>query len=389
MSASASKKLGRKLALSLTLLGLTAGIVVFSGVTRREKSKVNLAKWTKTQATPTVDAILPKHGIGFQELVLPGEVAAWYTAPIHARVSGYVKMWFKDIGAKVKAGDVLAEIDTPELDQQLEQAKGELSKAEANATLAQLTAKRWQTLSQSNAVSQQATDEKVGDFSARLADVTAAKANVARLQASDGFKQLTAPFDGIVTERKVDVGALVDSSKANASGLFEVADVHEMRIYVEVPQAYASELHAGMTAKLILSQYPGRHFNAVLATTSEAITKQSRTLLVELRRDNQDGLLLPGSFVEVHFELPADQNVLTLPSSALIFRGNHPKVAVVGRDQKIVMKDIKAGRDLGSEIEVVSGLDPTDEVVRNPSDSIGDGDLVRVANKEHLVSNVR
>jgi len=378
MSASDPKKLGRRVAGGLVVMGIVAGIVAFNGVHNRTNSETRLAKWTMAQSIQTVDVINPKLGSGPQELVLPGEIAAWYSAPIHARVNGYVKMWYKDIGAKVKAGEVLAEIDTPDLDQQVEQAEGELAKAQANASLAEVTAKRWETLRQSAAVSQQVTDEKDGDYKARLADVSSAKANVARLKAMEGFKKLTAPFDGIVTERKIDVGALVHSTESDATELFEVADVHEMRIYVDAPQSFAAQLHAGMNAKLMLSQYPGRTFNAVLTTTSDAISKKARTLLVELHRDNKDGLLQPGSFVEVHFELPPDQNVMVLPASALIFRSEKQQVAVVGMDNKVVLKTIEIGRDLGTEIEITSGLSPSDKVIRNPSDSIGNGDSVHI-----------
>jgi len=378
MSASDPKKLGRRVAGGLVVMGIVAGIVAFNGVHNRTNSETRLAKWTMAQSIQTVDVINPKLGSGPQELVLPGEIAAWYSAPIHARVNGYVKMWYKDIGAKVKAGEVLAEIDTPDLDQQVEQAEGELAKAQANASLAEVTAKRWETLRQSAAVSQQVTDEKDGDYKARLADVSSAKANVARLEAMEGFKKLTAPFDGIVTERKIDVGALVHSTESDATELFEVADIHEMRIYVDAPQSFAAQLHAGMNAKLMLSQYPGRTFNAVLTTTSDAISKKARTLLVELHRDNKDGLLQPGSFVEVHFELPPDQNVMALPASALIFRSEKQQVAVVGMDNKVVLKTIEIGRDLGTEIEITSGLSPSDKVIRNPSDSIGNGDSVHI-----------
>jgi RND family efflux transporter MFP subunit len=378
MSASDPKKLGRRVAGGLVVMGIVAGIVAFNGVHSRTDSETRLAKWTMAQSIQTVDVINPKLGSGPQELVLPGEIAAWYSAPIHARVNGYVKMWYKDIGTKVKAGEVLAEIDTPDLDQQVEQAEGELAKAQANASLAEVTAKRWETLRQSAAVSQQVTDEKDGDYKARLADVSSAKANVARLEAMEGFKKLTAPFDGIVTERKIDVGALVHSTESDATELFEVADVHKMRIYVDAPQSFAAQLHAGMNAKLMLSQYPGRTFNAVLTTTSGAISKKARTLLVELHRDNKDGLLQPGSFVEVHFELPPDQNVMALPASALIFRSEKQQVAVVGMDNKVVLKTIEIGRDLGTEIEITSGLSPSDKVIRNPSDSIGNGDSVHI-----------
>ncbi len=389
MSSSDPKKLGRRVAWCLAFIGVAAGIVAFSGVTSREKGDVGLAKWTRAQAIPTVEVVTPQHNAGSQQLVLPGDVEAWYSAPIHAQVSGYVQMWYKDIGAKVKAGDVLATIDAPELDQQLEQAKGELAKAKANAALAQITAKRWESLQKENAVSQQVTDEKEGDYQARVAEVAAAKANVARLEALKGFERLTAPFDGVVTARKVDVGALVhDGTHANSKELFEVADIHEMRIYVDVPQAYAARIHRGMTAELKLSQYPERTFLAVVATTSDAITRKSRTLQVELHRDNKDGLLQPGAFVEVHFKLPPTPNELILPASALIFRRDRLRVAVVGPDDKVTLKPIQIGRDFGTTVEVRSGLSATDLVVKNPSDSISDGDTVRIAGRDGLAPEI-
>ncbi|MGB8276443.1 MAG: efflux RND transporter periplasmic adaptor subunit [Methylovirgula sp.] len=389
MSPSDPKRLGRKVAWYLAFAGVIAGAVAFSGVTSREKSEVSLAKWTRERAVQTVSVITPEHNTNYQQLVLPGEVQAWYSAPLHARVSGYVKMWYKDIGAKVKAGEVLADIDTPELDQQLEQAKGELAKAVANAALAEITAKRWEALQKSNAVSQQVTDEKEGDYKARLAEVAAAKANVARLNAFEGFKQLVAPFDGVVTARRIDVGALVhDGTHSNSTELFEIADVHEMRIYVDVPQAYAAQIRRGMTAELKLSQYPDRIFHATVATTSDAITRKSRTLQVELHRDNKDGLLQPGSFLEVHFKLPPDPNDLVLPASALIFRRDNLEVAVVSPDNKIALKPIQVGRDLGTTVEVRSGLSVTDRVVKNPSDSIANGDTVRIAGQDGVAPKI-
>jgi RND family efflux transporter MFP subunit len=237
-------------------------------------------------------------------------------------------------------------------------------------------------------VSQQETDEKAGEYKARLAEVTAAQAYVAQLEAFESFKKLVAPFDGVVTARKVDVGALVQASAANTPQLFEISDVHEMRIYVEVPQVFASQLKQGMKAEFKLAQYPNRIFHAILATTSDAISRGSRTLLVELHRDNKDRVLQPGSFAEVHFEIPADQNALTLPASALIFRSGGPQVAVVGPDNKIVLKHIEIGRDLGTEIEVLSGVASSDKVVRDPSDSIDGGDAIRVANQDGLVSQI-
>jgi RND family efflux transporter MFP subunit len=359
---------------------IVAAVVALSGVITRVKSEADLKTWTHERAIPTVMLVNPEHSSADQSLVLPGDIQAWYAAPLHARVSGYVKMWYKDIGAKVKAGDVLADIDTPDLDQQLDQAKGELEKAKADAALAEITANRWEALQKSNAVSQQVTDEKAGDYQARLAEVAAAKANLGHLSALEEFKHLVAPFDGVVTARNIDVGALVhDGTQANSTELFEVADVHELRIYADVPQSYAADIRPGMVADLKVSQYPDRVFQATVATTSDAINQKSRTLQVELHRDKKDGMLQPGSFAEVHFNLPPDPNSLELPASALIFRGTKVEVAVIGPDNRVTLKPIEVGRDLGTTIEIRSGLTATDRVIRNPSDSLSDGDLVRIA----------
>jgi len=383
-----SKKLGRKVMWRLALFGLVAIGVAMLGVANREKNETNLTQWTHSQAVPTVDVVSPERGVDRQELVLPGDVEAWYHAPIYARVNGYVKMWYKDIGAKVKAGDLLAEIDTPDLDQQYEQAKGELAKAQANEALAELTAKRWEAMRNTAAVSQQEADEKAGEYDASKAEVAAAQANVAKLEALEGFKKIIAPFDGVVTARNIDVGALVNSRPTSPLALFEVADIHEMRVYVSVPQSFSAELHVGMTAELQLPQYPDRSFKATLATTSNAISQKARSLLVELHRDNKDGVLQPGSFAEVHFELPANKEVLRLPASALIFRRDQPEIAIVGPDDRVTLKPIEVGRDLGTVIEVLSGLSTSDRVIRSPSDSIADGDEVRIAGQDKVAPEV-
>ncbi len=372
------RALGRKVLWRLTLLALGAAAVAFVGISSRERQGSDLVRLTQDEAIPTVELVSPARGTSAQHLVLPGDVQAWYSAPIYARVSGYVKMWYKDIGARVKAGDVLAEIDTPDLDQQYEQAKGELAKAQANAALAELTAKRWQAMRVTDAVSQQTADEKVGDYNAKKAEVAAASANVARLAALEGFKKLVAPFDGVVTARKVDVGALVNSTPGNTPDLFDVADVHEMRIYVEVPQAFSAQVRIGMNAQLKLPQFPNQSFAATVATTSDAISQSSRSLLVELRRDNKDDLLQPGAFAEVDFELPPDPNALRIPASALIFRRTGPEVATVGLNDKVVLKPVVVGRDLGTEVEIKSGLSLDDRLIKSPSDSIADGELVRI-----------
>jgi RND family efflux transporter MFP subunit len=382
MSSQKPKTLGRKVAWQLGVLAIVAAVVAYLGITNRENNEKQLTRQTLTQAIPTVDVVLPEHATVPQELVLPGEIQAWYTAPILARVNGYVKMWYKDYGAKVKAGDLLAEIDTPDLDQQYGQAKADLATAQANLALAEITTKRWDALRSSNAVSQQSADEKAGEAAARQAQVEAAKAKVGHLEALEGFKRIVAPFDGVVTVRNIDVGALVSATPSGNTHelqeLFEVTDIHELRVYIQVPQAYAAQLSPGMKAELKLSQYPDRTFEAELATTSNAITQKSRSLLVELHTDNKGGLLQPGSFVEVHFQLPPNGQVLRVPTTALIFRGLHPEVATVGADGKILLKQVEVGRDLGTEVEVSSGLSPSDRVVRSPSDSIANGDVVKV-----------
>lgn len=360
---------------------LSACGIAASGVVGRVDSERRLERWTLAQAVPSVKLISATRGSGDRQLVLPGDVEALYEAQIHARVSGYVQSWRHDIGARVRAGEALASVDAPELEQQLEQARGELAKAEANLQLAKLTSKRWSSLRASVAVSQQSADEKAGDVSAKTAEAAAARANVERLKAMEGFTQIVAPFAGIVTARNVDIGALVAVGGGDGTPLFSVADIRQVRVYVRAPQAYASQLKIGMTATLKLPQYPDREFKAKLGTTSHAISRQSRTLLVQLLADNPDEALLPGSFVEVHFELPANPHVLRVPASALLFRGERIQLATLGADEKVVLKSVEVARDLGSEVEIESGIDPNARIIDSPSDSIVNGDEVEVATK--------
>ncbi|WP_219320929.1 efflux RND transporter periplasmic adaptor subunit [Methylovirgula sp. HY1] len=375
-------------------LGILSSVSIFGSVVGCPASEMKLADSRRLPVTWTLDVVSPQPDTANQELVLPGEVRAWYTAPIHSRVAGYVKMWFKDIGARVNTGDVLAEVETPELDQQLERAKHELTKDEAVEALAELTAKRWAALRKLKAVSFEDADEKMGAYKVALAKIVVAKAKVGRLEAFRSFKKIRAPFNGIVTQRKIDVGAFVHAAPFHPTALFEVADIHEMRIYVDVPQPFAAQIHPGMTAALELIQYPDRAFNAVVATTSQSIAKHSRTLLVQLQCKNEDGLLLPGSYVEVRFDLPPNENILLVPTSALVFRDAGSEVAVVGNDMRVTLKRIRIGRDLGTSMEIVSGLSVTDRVVRDPPDSIKDGDIVRtigpaVACNAHRFRNSR
>jgi RND family efflux transporter MFP subunit len=344
------------LVLIVVLLG-AVGLAV-SGIWSRQQSEAKLSEWTQAQAIPTVAVVAPQRGTKDQELILPGDIEAYYEAPIYARVPGYLKMWFKDIGARVKAGEQLAVIDTPDLDQQLEQARNDLDSVKANAATA---------------------DEKEGDAVAKRAQVAASQANVDRLLAMENFKHITAPFDGVVTARETDIGALINAGSGSGVELFKVADLHQMRVYVRVPQAYAGQLSRGMEADLKLAQYPHQMFKARLDTTSNAISKDSRTVLVELLAHNPDGKLWPGTFAEVHFQLPPDAEVYRIPTSALVFREHGLQVATVGAGDKVDLKPVTAGRDLGTEIEILSGIEPSDRVIDNPPDSIAAGDAVKLA----------
>ncbi len=369
----------------LKLFGIVVLILAISsaayGIISRRAADRSLAQWTDQQAIPTVAVAHPVASAATRTLTLPGDVQAYYEAPIYARVNGYLHAWYQDIGAHVKAGQLLATIDTPDLDQQLAQAQADLASARANADLADLTAKRWHALLASNSVSQQSADEKQGNAIATRASVSAQLAHVDQLRALKSFARLTAPFDGVVTARNTDVGALINAGSSAAQPLFKVADVHAMRVYVRVPQVYASQLSAGMPATLTQPQYPGQTFPARLATTSQSVAAESRTVLAELMADNAADKLWPGTYAEVKFDLPADQGVLRVPSSALIFRSQGAQLATLGPDNRLVMKSVTVGRNLGNEIEITSGITADDEVVISPLDTLENGEQVDVAKR--------
>ncbi len=366
----------------LRLIGIIAAVAAIGlavyGIADRAKSKQEVQIWTDEQAIPSVTLVQPQQGPSEGELVLPGNVSAFYAGSIYGRVSGYVKDWYDDIGAHVKKGQVLATIDSPDLDQQLAQARADLIRAQANEQLAQVTYERWKTLSKQNIVSQQAKDEKFGDASAKTAAVQAAQANVARLEALASFKNLTAPFDGIVTARSVDIGDLVDAGGKTGKALFVVSDVHMMRVYVDVPQAFLGEMKANLKATLEL---PGMDetFQAHLLTTSNSVSEQSRTALVQLLADNPDGKLWPGAFTTVHFHIPSDPNVLRIPATALIFGRHGTQVAKVDAENKVVLRKVQLGRNLGNYVEVSSGVSLSDRLIDSPQETIAPGDTVRVA----------
>ena len=363
---------------AILVLAVGAIAVAYTGISARRHDGEQLKQWTQEHATPPVAVVTPQRGGETRELVLPGNVDAFYSANIHGQVKGYVSEWRKDIGAKVKQGDVLAVVDTPELDQSIAAAQSEVEKAKANLALAKVTAARWNSLRNTAAVSQQAADEKDADAHARAADVDAAQSNVDRLKAQKAFANIVAPFDGVVTARNVDVGSLVRADGVDTPPLFTVADIHQMRIYVPVPETYAADLKDGMKATLELPEYPDRTFDATIVTTSHAIDPKSRTLLVELLADNKDGVLSPGAFTRVHFRIPPDPNTFTIPASALVFRDAAPKVAVVGLDNRIALKEVHILRDLGTTVEIAGGVNEDERIVSHPPDSIVAGEEVRV-----------
>jgi RND family efflux transporter MFP subunit len=381
----ASRILNRMATKWLWLAALAAIGLAVAGVAARQINERRLERWTSVQSIPTVKIISPKLGGLSQQLKLPGDIQALFEAPIHARVSGYVREWRYDIGARVKAGDVLASVDAPEIVAQLEQARGELAKAQANLQIAKLTSRRWSALRAPKAVSQQSVDEKVSDVSAKEAEVASAKANVDRLSALERFTEIVAPFAGIVTSRSVDIGALVSGESGIGRELFRIADIHQVRVYVRVPQILASQLRAGETAMLRLPQYPDKKFKAKIAATSNSISKESRTLLVQLIADNPEEYLLPGSFVEVRIELPPNPQILRVPATALLFRGAKIRLATLGPDGKVLLKNIEVERDLGSEVEI-SGIDQHSRIIDNPAESFEDGDNVRVVDNAYADS---
>ena len=379
------------------IVAIVAAIAIAAfGILQRRGHEAEVAQWTQQQAIPTVATIAPRQGPPVQRLVLPGTVQAWYETPIYARVNGYLKDWYFDYGAHVRKGDLLAEIDAPDLDAQLAAAEAKLNSAratvkvrEAEKQFAETTYERWRD-SPKGVVSVQEQEGKQADYNSAAARLNAATAEVAadqgevdRLKALEEFKRITAPFDGVVTARETDIGALINAgSERNGPELFRVADIHKMRIYVQVPQQLSAGIRQGLVAELNLPQYPNKTFKAAVATTSNAINLSARTLLVELHADNPDGLLQPGAYAGVDFELPSTPDVVRIPTSALIFRERGMEVATIGPDDKIELKPITLGRNLGTEVEVIRGLTLADRVVNSPPDSLAAGDTVHVAGEQ-------
>jgi RND family efflux transporter MFP subunit len=349
------------------------------GIVSRVTARTALSKDAEVAAIPVVTTLKPSRSPASEHLALPGTVQAFVEAPIYARTNGYLKTWYTDIGSPVKKGQLLAEIDSPEIDQELGQALADLATARANAELARTTNERWKGLLATHSVSQQDADAKAGDAAAKLSAAESARANVARLRDLESFQRVLAPFDGVVTQRNTDIGALINAGQSAGGALFRVADTRKLRIYVAVPEPYAASIAPGIRAELRFAEHAGRSYPATVVRTANALDPTLRTLQVELQVDNSGGALLPGAYAEVHFEVLGNTESLRLPADALLFRSAGLQVAIVGADARVRLKNVLAGRDFGSSIEVLSGVDASDDVVVNPPDSLADGSPVRTA----------
>jgi len=365
--------------IAILVLAIVAAIVV-SGILPRIHARADLDKETAEMAIPTVSVVHPKRGAPAQEVVLPANVQAYIDSPIYARTNGYLKHWYVDIGARVKAGQLLADIETPEVDQQLRQSRADLATAEANLNLSKITATRYADLLKSDSVSQQDADNAAGDFAAKQATVQSAQANVKRLEELQSFEKIYAPFDGVITARNTDIGALIDlgSSGGARTELFHIAQPDKLRVYVNVPEAYSQAAKPGLTAELALSEFPGRLFPGTLVRTADAIDQSTRTLLVEIRVNNPTGTLLSGAYAEVHLKLPTATSAFILPVNALLFRSEGLRVAAVTDGRHAELRPVTLGHDFGSEVEVVAGLTGNESVIVNPPDSIVAGEEVRI-----------
>jgi len=370
----------RNLLIAILALVIVAGVVI-SGIVPRLKADEELKTETAYLAARSVAVIQPKRGTPTQEITLPATIQAYTDAPIYARTNGYLKRWYADIGAHVKSGQLLAEIDTPEIDHQVQQARADLATAEANLHLADITAVRYQDLLKTDAVSKQEVDNATNDFAAKKSIVQSSQFNLKRLEETQSFQKIYAPFDGVITARNTDVGALIASGSA-AKELFHVASTERMRVYVNVPQAYSRAAKPGLVADLTLQEYPGRTFKAKFVTTSEAIDSAAHTLLVQFDAENPRGELLPGAFAEIHLKLASASSTFVLPVTALLFRSEGVRIATVRDGKEAQLVQVTLGRDFGNEVEVVAGLKGDESVIVNPPDSLVSGEAVRVTQSD-------
>lgn len=366
----------RRYSLILLLVALSLGLW---GEVSRVLARSALRKETAEAAVLTVITTAPLRSTLGEELVLPGTVQAYTEAPIYARTSGYLKEWRVDIGSQVTKGELLAEIDSPEVDQQYAQAQADLATAHANEALAGSTNVRWQGLLATESVSKQDADEKAGDAAAKKAAAESAAANVSRLRDLESFKRVVAPFSGVITARNTDIGALINAGQSAGTELFRIADTHQLRVYAQVPETYAAAMRPGLEAELHFAEQPHKTFIANTVRTSNALDPTLRTLQVELELDNADRAVFPGAYAEVHFKLPAGNEALRLPANTVLFRAAGLQVATIDAQKRVKLKSIVQGRDFGNAIEVLSGIEPNDTIIVNPPDSLIDGVQVRIA----------
>jgi RND family efflux transporter MFP subunit len=379
VSFSSSPRSRRKWLIAVLAFVVVIGVVV-SGIMPRVKARTALRKETDEMAVPSVLVVHPKQTAPSEELVLPANVQPYINAPIFARTNGYLKRWYVDIGAHVRKGQLLAEIETPEIDQQLQQARANLATAQANLSLAQITASRYQDLLKTDSVSKQDTDNAVGAYAANKAIVQADQANVKQLEALQSFEKIYAPFDGVITSRNTDIGALISSGSGGGASteLFQIAQPSKLRVYVNVPEAYSQGARPGLPADLVLSEFPGKRFAGKLVRTAEAIDPTTRTLLVEIAVDNPTNTLLSGAYAQVNMKLPGGGASFILPVNTLLFRSEGLRVASVTDGQHAQLIPITLGHDFGSEVEVVAGLNGSESIIVNPPDSLISGQQVRI-----------
>jgi membrane fusion protein (multidrug efflux system) len=368
----------RKLGIFGVVALIGAGLIVATGIRAREESGSKLREWTDNQAVPSVAVAFPNARALNPTIDLPGRLEAYSRAPIFARVSGYLKSWSADIGAKVKSGQVIAEIEAPDLDQQLLQARADLTSQQSSAKLSEATLTRRKSLLASNFVSMQEIDERTADLANKKAAVNSGQANVERLEALAGYKKISVPFDGVVTARDTDVGALINAGGGTGPAMFVVSDITKLRVYVNVPQNYVPAIKIGAKAAITMPEYPNRSFAATVEASSQSVEVASGTTRMQLALDNSAGELMPGGYANVRLSLQRDVVPLHIPASALIFNKDGLRVATVGSDDKVLFKSVTIARDLGKEIELASGVAPDDRVIVAPPDGIADGDPVRV-----------
>ena len=372
----------RQLRIGGIIVGTLAVVVVVFGLASRAYSSKQLNQWTTEQAVTTVTVITPTKNDANRMLELPGRFEAFSTAPIYARVPGYLKSWNADIGTPVKAGQLLGEIETPDLDQQLLQARADAESARANVNLSESTLKRTQTLLDSKVVSRQEFENRAGDFAAKQAQYQSAKANLERLQVNKGFARITAPFAGIVTARTTDVGALINTGSSTSPALFTISDASKLRLYVNVPQTYSSTIKIGDEAQITVPEHQGKTYKATIAASSGAIDASTSTTRIQLTLNNKSGELLPGSYARVNFALQGIAETLSIPASALIFNAEGLRVATVGADNKVTLKQISIARDLGKELEI-NGVEAQEKIIDNPPDNISNGEVVQIKTAEN------